>query len=151
LTAIEEGDYEALPSIGHTKGFVISYAQYLGLDSDELAAGIAEEMRPEQIKGRGTFDRAQHTDRASTDTHEIPWKVIWPLLAVIIVTGALVWALSTFVFGDPSTPKAPLKTITTESTEETPTAEGSTDDGELEGAAEEALRNALTGTSAEGE
>ncbi|MCL2491406.1 MAG: helix-turn-helix domain-containing protein [Coriobacteriia bacterium] len=129
LTAIEEGDYDALPSLGHTKGFVISYAQFLGLDGNVLAAQIAEEMATEPQKGRGPLERAQHTNRASTDRNEIPWKVIWPLLAAIIITGALVWALSTFVFTDSTnTPKPQQKTTTTEavdgSEESTDTVEG---------------------------
>jgi len=114
LTAIEESDFEALPSVGHTKGFVVSYAQHLGLDGNALAAAIADEMKPKQVKSRGAFDRAQQTDKTSTDRHEIPWKIVWALLAAIVLTGGVVWALTTFVFSDSAqTPKPPLKTITT--------------------------------------
>jgi cytoskeletal protein RodZ len=114
LTALEQSDYDALPAIGHTKGFVISYAQYLGLDSNALAAQIADEIRArEPEKTRGAFDRASQTDRTSTDTHEIPYRLVWMLVAAVIVIGALAWAITAFRAADGEGPKAPLRSITT--------------------------------------
>jgi len=119
LLALEEGDFAALPSVGHSKGFVVSYAQYLGLEGDVLAKRLAEEMKGDAPKGRGAFDRAKSTDRKSTDTHEIPWKVVWILLMFILMAGLVAWGLTAFVFNDSTpTPKPPLKTISTPEADE---------------------------------
>jgi len=118
LQALEEGNFETLPSVGHTKGFVISYAQYLGLDANALAAAVAQEMASEPPRGRAVFDRAKYTDKTSTDQNEIPWRIVWPLILAVIAAGALIWALSTFVFNDDGQfPIPPQITTTTESDE----------------------------------
>ncbi|MGH2451119.1 MAG: helix-turn-helix domain-containing protein [Candidatus Limnocylindria bacterium] len=38
LAALEAGDYQSLPGAVYTKGFLRNYAEYLGLDDDELVA-----------------------------------------------------------------------------------------------------------------
>jgi cytoskeletal protein RodZ len=38
LEAIESGDYQSLPGTVYTKGFLRNYAQYLGLDAEEMLA-----------------------------------------------------------------------------------------------------------------
>ena len=38
LQAIESGDYQSLPGAVYTKGFLRNYAQYLGLDAEEMQA-----------------------------------------------------------------------------------------------------------------
>jgi len=38
LQAIESGDYQSLPGTVYTKGFLRNYAQYLGLDAEEMFA-----------------------------------------------------------------------------------------------------------------
>lgn len=40
LTALEEGDFGALPSAAQVRGFLRAYAEYLDLDSDELLAQL---------------------------------------------------------------------------------------------------------------
>jgi len=119
LVALEESDFDALPSVGHSKGFVISYAQYLGLDSDALAAQLGEEMSRNASRGRGAFDEAKKTDKKSTDTHEIPWKVVWVLAVLVVIAGGVAWGLTTFVFNDPTlSPRPPLRTTSTTETDE---------------------------------
>ena len=43
LTALEEGNYEALPTPGHIHGFLRNYAGYLGLDWDEVESLYTKE------------------------------------------------------------------------------------------------------------
>jgi cytoskeletal protein RodZ len=122
LKALEEGDFESLPQVGHTVGFAISYAQFLGLDSGALAAQLRKEMNPGSPEGRGAFDRARDTNRTSTDTHEIPWKVVWNLVGVVVLVGGLIWLLTTFVFS--STPSSTSPLGGNSSTESTTSADG---------------------------
>jgi cytoskeletal protein RodZ len=123
LQALEEGEHSRFPSVCHAKGFAISYAQALGLDGNAIARQLQNEMTNNQDKGRGAFDKASETDKKSTDTHEIPWKVVGVLVVGILLVGAIVWGLTTFVLGESSnTPSAPLQTIS--SSEATATQEG---------------------------
>jgi cytoskeletal protein RodZ len=52
LTAIEAGDYGALPSITYSVGFVKSYARSIGLDEAEAAAGLRGEMGHQTVSDR---------------------------------------------------------------------------------------------------
>jgi cytoskeletal protein RodZ len=123
LQALEEGEHSRFPSVCHAKGFAISYAQSLGLDGNAIAKQLQDEMTGTEDVGRGAFDQAEEIDRKSTDIHEIPWKIVLILVAGILVVGAVVWGLTTFVFGDSTkTPSAPLRT--TSSSEATATQEG---------------------------
>ena len=51
LQAIESGDYQSLPGTVYTKGFLRNYAQYLGLQPEEMLAmytgerGVADPAR----------------------------------------------------------------------------------------------------------
>ncbi|MCL2024548.1 MAG: helix-turn-helix domain-containing protein [Coriobacteriia bacterium] len=111
VEAIEEAAYDSLPPIGYTKGFIISYATILGLDSAEMVARYQDEVA--QHEGRGPLEHARETNRASTDTHDIPWKMVWILVAILVVAGALAWIMSTFVFTD-SRIGAPQQTSTSD-------------------------------------
>lgn len=50
LQAIEEGDYEKLPTSAYAKGFVRSYARFLGLDEKKILAFFRREYA--QVKSR---------------------------------------------------------------------------------------------------
>jgi len=132
LSALEQSDYDYLPAIGHTKGFVISYAQYLGLDANELAVRIAAELNgKEQEKSRGAFDRARQTDRTSTDTHEIPWKLVWVLIIAALVIGAIALAMTTLRTNDGRFSIRPqIRTMTTDSGLDAEPADDAIDDSE---------------------
>lgn len=47
LQALENGDFNALPSKAHERGFLRSYAEYLGLDSDSMLANLDLQDQPE--------------------------------------------------------------------------------------------------------
>jgi len=47
LQALENGDFNALPSKAHERGFLRSYAEYLGLDSDSMLANLDQQDQPE--------------------------------------------------------------------------------------------------------
>lgn len=81
LTAIEAGDYAALPSATYSVGFVKSYARALGLDEAEAAAGLREEI------GQRTV-----TDRLEAQTYEddesgplAPRWLAWTAAAIFAV------------------------------------------------------------------
>ena len=59
LRALEEGELDSLPSLTQARGFLRAYADYLGLDADELLHEISSERITEQpgsvrLPGRNT-------------------------------------------------------------------------------------------------
>lgn len=46
LEAIENEDYDKLPELVYARGFVRNYADFLGLDGDDIAARFKEEIEP---------------------------------------------------------------------------------------------------------
>jgi cytoskeleton protein RodZ len=51
LKAIEEDQYASLPSPTYVKGFLLSYAKYIGLDPNDVLLRYESSLRGEQITG----------------------------------------------------------------------------------------------------
>lgn len=84
LTAIEEERWEMLPGDAYTKGFLRTYAEFLGLNGqlyiDEFNARVAqheERLVPEAISGRG----------------RTPSRILFRTIAAVLVVGAAVSGL----------------------------------------------------------
>ncbi len=85
LTAIEAGDYGALPAPTYCVGFVRAYARALGEDE----VGYAQDLRSEL--GLVSSDRgADHADYDAGDPARVPTKTLaWTALALaLLVAGA---------------------------------------------------------------
>ncbi len=99
LVAIEKGDYATLPHPVYTKGFVKSYARYLGLDADELAMVVDQEYQneadgPENLM----YEVSPATERAFQEKGEFSETKkfsMWPFLLLILL--AVVVALFLFI------------------------------------------------------
>jgi len=55
LVALEEGNYDQLPTSGHVHGFLRNYALYLGLDWDEVQALYDDETSSHRLFEPGIF------------------------------------------------------------------------------------------------
>jgi cytoskeletal protein RodZ len=144
LEALEKGDYEALPSPAYVRGYVISYAKFLGLESAPLvelydketgrAASVESVRLPEQVvapRGQG-----QH----------LPARTALIVLAVLIVAVGAIWGVSRALQGPeapPPIPTVPEPTSTVDPSEE-PTAPGETDPAETPEEEEAALPEPFT-------
>ncbi|HMT43009.1 MAG TPA: DUF4115 domain-containing protein [Chakrabartia sp.] len=85
LTAIEAGDYSALPSPTYSVGFVRAYARAVG--EDEMA--LAHDLR-EELGSLTPLERAQPVDFEEVEARAIPpmrWVWIALLVAAIIAGG----------------------------------------------------------------
>ncbi|MCM2281484.1 MAG: helix-turn-helix domain-containing protein, partial [Bdellovibrionaceae bacterium] len=67
LTAIEEGDSDRLPTKTFLRGFVRSYARYLGLDEEAILSSFYEEMGSTKPKLN-----VQNPEAPKTDAGERP-------------------------------------------------------------------------------
>ena len=108
LRALEDERFELLPSHTYIKGFLRSYAEYLGLDGqlyvDEYNSRfvIGEEDAPLKAPRRVPAARARRNDRRESNI------VLLALTAIVLVTGLVIVA---WRFGGPE--RAPVHGLTT--------------------------------------
>ena len=96
LKAIEEDQYTLLPTPTYVKGFLISYARYLGLNPDEVLLRYDRNSKGENL----IHPEAQPVNKTS-------WggKYLWALGGLVVIC----FIASYFLFLRPSqTPKEPL-------------------------------------------
>ena len=108
LRALEDERFELLPSHTYIKGFLHTYAEYLGLDGqlyvDEYNSRfvIGEEDAPVRSQRRVPAARARRNDRRESNI------VLLALTAIVLVTGLVIVA---WRFGGPD--QAPVHGLTT--------------------------------------
>ena len=95
IEALEKGDSSALPHPVYTKGFVKSYARFLGLDADDFSMVVDKEYQvQEESEDEASFDVAPVAEKAFQDTDSRPEKKrsIWPVILILLslVVGAVV-------------------------------------------------------------
>jgi hypothetical protein len=117
LRALEDERFELLPSHTYIKGFLRSYAEYLGLDGqlyvDEYNSRfvIGEEDAPVGSPRRVPAARARRNDRRESNI------VLLALMAIFLVTALVIVA---WRFGGPE--RAPVHGLTTAAPEQQPAA-----------------------------
>ncbi len=103
LQALEEGDYAALPTPVHVRGFLRNYAQHLGLDVAEVLARYEDETREEEAPPEpGLFRSADITLSPST------WLRLDRVFAVLIALAIVLfgaWAVREYL--SPQWPQMP--------------------------------------------
>ncbi len=117
ITAIEEGNYDALPGAVYVKGFVRNYAKFLGLDADECVLAYQSEAsgkpsNPDESKAKNNTPQKSTSNMASgRDYHnrvdDMPRRqnlALIGLMAVIIVVGG--WVAFGDSFSTPDSIKA---------------------------------------------
>jgi cytoskeletal protein RodZ len=109
LRALEDERFELLPSHTYVKGFLRSYAEYLGLDGqlyvDEYNSRFVmtgEEDAPMRTPRRVPAARARRSDRRESNI------VLLGLMAIVLVTGLVIVA---WRFGGPE--QTPVHGLTT--------------------------------------
>ncbi|HEY5708868.1 MAG TPA: helix-turn-helix domain-containing protein [Solirubrobacterales bacterium] len=87
LRAIESEDWEALPGGVYARGFIRTYATFLGLDGDRLAAEYRESV--EGGSGAG-HDLVPNAVRSSPDPgHRATTRFGWVAVAGVVLLGAI--------------------------------------------------------------
>ncbi|MDY0088128.1 MAG: DUF4115 domain-containing protein [Coriobacteriia bacterium] len=127
LSALEQGEYEALPSPAYVKGYIISYARFLRLDPAPLV-----ELYEEEIGQTGPITAPRLPDEVITPRHQgqqLPWRTALAIIAVVLVIGTIIWGISQAVRKPESPPPIPTAGETTSAPEPSvePTAPGETE------------------------
>jgi len=93
IVAMEEGDRSSLPHAVYAKGFVKSYARYLGLDADELSMTVDREFVDETEDLEETaYDVSPAAEKAfqGADVVETKNRSVLPMLLVAVLLIAVV-------------------------------------------------------------
>lgn len=88
LEGLEQGDYESLPAAVYVRGFLKTYANYLDLDGDELAA----ELRRRQVPSPG--EHRLYEPPQEKDPDDLPEPTVPALSGALQAAGRLVPVLT---------------------------------------------------------
>lgn len=99
LQAIEDGDLDALPSAVQARGFLRNYADFLGLDSDEILLRYADQIGARGSSNRpvGTLERPPVNPTIRIRARRPRWLTLDLFVAgfiVFAVVGILIWGVS---------------------------------------------------------
>lgn len=95
LAAIEENNFLALPARTYAVGFSRSYAKVLGLNPDEIAAAVREELASQEpAEPRRVVQTFEPGDPARVPSGRLVWFAVLGILAVLAI--AFVLARSMF-------------------------------------------------------
>ena len=124
LAGLEREDYGVLPDAVYARGFLKTYANYLGLDGEELAQELRDRRRSRRERGvtYGTPPKTSDFDRPLVNPGELGRKekrrisgsTILSLLVALLLLAAIVGSLYYVGLGaqsagqeDPQTPQPP--------------------------------------------
>lgn len=100
LEALEHGEYDTLPSPAYVKGYIVSYAKYLGLDSGPLLEAYEKEAGLEEPETPHLPDQVV---APRSQAHSIPVRTALAVVAVVALLAVAVWGVGRLV----SEPEAP--------------------------------------------
>ncbi len=86
LAAIEANDFAALPARPYAVGFSRTYAKALGLDQNEIAEAVREELaNQEPADTRRTVQTFEPGDPARVPSNKLVWLAVLGVLAVLAI------------------------------------------------------------------
>lgn len=120
LEALEHGEYDALPDHAYVKGYIISYAKFLGLDP----APLLEQYRDEAGTAAPAPVRLPEQVVASrAHAHVVPLRTALAIVAAIALVALAIWGIGRLVKGPEETP--PIPNVAEETTTPEPTTPSS--------------------------
>ena len=123
LKAIEEDQYHLLPTATYVKGFLLAYAKYLKLDSNEVLHRYERVLRGEPVtpppaKSPKTRKKIPPTEPLKpkekippTQPQKPKQKVLWNTIQTWVVGGVIVASLIVFYLFFPYPFKLPIKPV----------------------------------------
>lgn len=115
LEALENGDYDRLPSPAYVKGYVLSYARYLDIPTEPLLEMYEREMAAKPPRESRLAIPEAHLPKHE-EVHAIPVRTGLVIAAVLVGIVLALWGVGRLVSGPKETGPAPLPTSATEAT-----------------------------------
>jgi len=94
IRALEDGEYDRLPNPGYVRGYISSYARFLGLDSAPLLAMYRAETGASRIPTELDLPRAREAVPRGDRPHALPARTYMLLAAAVAVVGLLAFGIS---------------------------------------------------------
>jgi cytoskeleton protein RodZ len=99
LAALERGDIDSLPSPVQVRGFLGNYADYLGLDSDEILLEYAEKLQSRRPKARTPAALQEPRNGPSVQIHSrrprwLSFDLAITATIILAVFAILIWGSS---------------------------------------------------------
>jgi cytoskeletal protein RodZ len=107
LQAIEEGNYKILPGEVYLKGFIRNYANFLGLDGQEMVNMYRQSLAPDIPPVVADTDPVPPNKRQAGSSSAVKW--IAALLGVLLLAG-VAW-LTMSMWDSPTPPGQPVKPV----------------------------------------
>lgn len=112
LDALEEGRFQDLPNPGYVRGYVSSYARFLGLESAPLLAMYRAESGAEKY-GELNLPALEEAVRPHYQQHAVPWRTAATVALVIALVSLAIWGVTRLVKGPQTPPPVPASTTST--------------------------------------
>lgn len=90
LAALEEDDFDRLPSPAYVKGFLRVYGKHLGLSPDDLIRSYEERFTPEIDTNQGEDGGARPTGAPVKASIRNRWMIPLFLLALVLITATII-------------------------------------------------------------
>ncbi len=147
LEAIEKDQPHLLPPATYVKGFLLSYAKYLGLDPEDILLRYKGDLRGESVTPHSTQTQKRETKVPSKRSptpklkttpltllepkQETPFpgpskpkqKILWNIKQVLVIGGIITGSLIVFYFFFPYPAKPPIQPVLEKPAPKEPAAE----------------------------
>lgn len=94
LTALEKGDYKALPGSTYCIGFSRAYARAVGLDEVQISREVRAELEEQDAISGTRYEAFEPADPARVPPRYLAWTAI--ALALILAVGYGIWRTQFF-------------------------------------------------------
>jgi cytoskeleton protein RodZ len=99
LAALERGDIDSLPSPVQVRGFLGNYADFLGLDSDEILLEYAEKLQSRRPKLKNPLAQSETRSGPSVQIHSsrprwLSFDLFITATIILAVIAVLIWGSS---------------------------------------------------------
>ena len=111
LRAIEEDQHDLLPPVTYVKGFLLAYAKYLRLDSNDVLLHYERTLKGEPVTHPFTQPKKTKQKISPTQSPKPKRKILWNTKQIWVGGGVIVASLIVFYFFSPYSSKPPVEPI----------------------------------------
>lgn len=126
IDALENARYDELPSQAYVRGYIQSYAKYLGLDVPPLLKEYEEDLGAGKPRTRLEEVPERTVVPMRDQLHHVPTRALITIVVALVAVGVVLWLVGSVLNRDDSPP--PIPPVTTSTVEATDTVPGVTTD-----------------------
>jgi cytoskeletal protein RodZ len=109
LRAIEEDQHHLLPPATYVKGFLLAYAKYLKLDSNDVLLRYERVLKGESIAPASVQSPRPKREIPPTQASKPKHKILWNTKQTWVVVGVVVASFVIFYFFSPYASRPPTE------------------------------------------